>query len=180
MQFNVALAIIGLIIGFFLLDLTIELSNNQDNKKISSDIVRVFDSLKIQICAGAYITNAIKESYFIAKNKRFKKALGELTSEITLTNDFENAIDKFNEKFNYKYVDTFCITLKQGNETGQINKILEDTSESIKEIERIIQKEDAKKVEMKSNMIQMMVYIGVLAVVIFGLFGEITTGISSM
>lgn len=172
-ELNLGVAVIGGIIGFFLLDGAIELSNIQDNKNIAPDIIRVYDSLKIQISAGVYITDALKESYLIAKNKRFKKALGELTSSIRLTADLEESMNTFNSKFNYKYIDIFCLTIKQGAETGQINKIIEDTAQSMKEIERIIEKEEENKVKLKSSMLMMMIYVGILAVVIYGLVSQL-------
>jgi Flp pilus assembly protein TadB len=180
MELGIYTTIPGAVIGFFLLDIMIELSNNQDNKNFSYDIVRIFDSIRIQISAGAYITDTLKESYLIARHKRLKKALSELNADLMLTNDLEESVNKFNSKFKCKYIDTLCLSIIQGDETGQINRILEDTSESMKEIQRIIQNEEKKSVELKSSMIQLLVYLGVLAIVVFGLINQLTSGLSDL
>lgn len=177
-NYGLIVAICVSLIGFFLVDIAIEISNKQDNKKIVVDIVRVFDSIKIQIYSGAFISDALKESYLIARNKRFKKALGELSSELTLTNNLTQSIDEFNTKFDCKFIDIFCLAIRQGNESGQINSILEDVSSSMKEIDLIIQKEESEKVKMKISCIQLLVYLGIIGVVIFGIFNEISRGIN--
>ena len=177
-NYGILISIFVSIIGFFLVDMAIELSNKQDNKKIVVDIVRVFDSIKIQIYSGVFITDILKESYLIARNKRFKKALRELSSELTLTNNLADSIDQFNTKFNCKFIDIFCLAIRQGNESGQINAILEDVSSSMKEIDLIIEKEETEKVKMKISFIQLLVYLGILAVVIYGIFNEISNGIN--
>lgn len=176
-NYGILISIFVSIIGFFLLDIAIEFSNKQDNKKIVVDIVRVFDSIKIQIYSGSFISDALKESYLIARNKRFKRALRELNSQLTLTNSLENSIEEFNTKFNCKYIDIFCLAIKQGNESGQLNDILDDVSASLKEIDLIVQKEETERVKMKTSCIQLLVYLGILGVVIYGIFNEISKGI---
>lgn len=176
---NTLITIFSSIIGFFSLDLTLEISNLDDNKKFASDIVRIFDIIKSQVQGGVYITDALRLSYKVARNKRLKKALKQLSNDLALTNDFEYSISRFNSRFKCKNINKFCLVIKQGVNSGKVYRILEDSSVSMKEIEMIVQREDSKKVEQMTMIIQILIYAGVLLVVGYGLMGQLTTGVKS-
>ena len=116
---------IGLaLLGFFIPDIFINLSNNEDNDKILIDLKKVYDTLRIQTKAGVFLTSSIAECYLVAENRRLKKALLELNNKIIAKNDIETAIEEFNAKFKNSYIDTFCIVIKQSLESGKTVQIL--------------------------------------------------------
>lgn len=175
---QILLLTIGLaILGFFLPDIFINLSNNEDNDKILVDLKRVYDTLRIQTKAGVFLTSSIAECYLVTENKRLKKALLELNNKIIAKNDIENAIEDFNSKFKNPYIDTFCIVIKQSLESGKTVQILEDLSAQIKDIQQAISIREAERVKYKLEGLQFLVYVGVIAIVAYGIFTELITSL---
>ncbi|WP_302640439.1 hypothetical protein [uncultured Clostridium sp.] len=175
---QILLLTIGLaLLGFFLPDIFINLSNNEDNDKILVDLKRVYDTLRIQTKAGVFLTSSIAECYLVAENKRLKKALLELNNKIIAKNDIESAIEDFNSKFKNPYIDTFCIVIKQSLESGKTVQILEDLSAQIKDIQQAISIREAERVKYKLEGLQFLVYVGVIAIVAYGIFTELITSL---
>lgn len=50
-QFHPAVAILGFVLGYALLDLLANIQNNSDNNKITSDLQIIYDALSVQIKA---------------------------------------------------------------------------------------------------------------------------------
>lgn len=169
---------IGLaLLGFFIPDIFINLSNNEDNDKILIDLKKVYDTLRIQTKAGVFLTSSIAECYLVAENRRLKKALLELNNKIIAKNDIETAIEEFNAKFKNSYIDTFCIVIKQSLESGKTVQILEDLSEQIKDIQQAISIKEAEKVKYKLEGLQFLIYVGVIAIVVYGIFTELMSSL---
>lgn len=168
-----ALTIVLGLLGFFLPDIFINMSNNEDNNKILVDLKKVYDTLRIQTKAGVFLTSSIAECYLVAENRRLKKALLELNNKIIAKNDIETAIEEFNAKFKNPYIDTFCIVIKQSLESGKTVQILEDLSAQIKDIQQAISIKEAEKVKYKLEGLQFLIFVGVLAIVVYGIFTEL-------
>ena len=141
------------------------------------DLKRVYDTLRIQTKAGVFLTSSIAECYLVAENKRLKKALLELNNKIIAKNDIESAIEDFNSKFKNPYIDTFCIVIKQSLESGKTVQILEDLSAQIKDIQQAISIREAERVKYKLEGLQFLVYVGVIAIVAYGIFTELITSL---
>lgn len=172
-EINLLAGIIGLIIGFFLLDLMIYVSNKGDNEKMISDLSSIYDSLKIQTKAGVFITNAIGECYLIAKNKRLKKALLELNADLVLKKDLNGAIDKFNSKFNCSHIDSFCATIKQSAESGKASQALNDLASQVKEINTVLEYQKSNRMSRKITMLQISILLGIIAILLYSVFTEL-------
>lgn len=173
-EFNIFFGLIGSIIGFFLLDILIDISNSSDNDKIISDLSNIYDSLRIQTKAGVFITNALGECYLIAENKRLKKALSELNAELILNKNLERGIEEFNSKFNNNHIDLFCMTILQSAKSGKASETLSDLSEQIKEIDKSISSQKKNKISRKNTLIEMLIFIDILAILLFSVFNELT------
>jgi pilus assembly protein TadC len=172
-EVNLLAGIVGLIGGFFLLDIMIYASNKSDNEKIIGDLSGIYDSLKIQTKAGVFITSAIGECYLIAKNKRFKKALLELNADLVLKKDLDGAIDKFNSKFNCPHIDSFCATIKQSAESGKCSQALNDLASQIKEINMVLEYQKSNRMSRKITMLQIAILIGIIAILLYSVFIEL-------
>lgn len=165
------------LLGFFLPDIFINISNNEDNDKILVDLKKVYDTLRIQTKAGVFLTSSIAECYLVAENRRLKKALLELNNKIIAKNDIETAIEEFNAKFKNPYIDTFCIVIKQSLESGKTVQILEDLSAQIKDIQQAISIKEAERVKYKLESLQFLIYVGVIAIVVYGIFTELMSSL---
>ncbi len=170
---SAVLAVTMLVLGFFFLDLAMKYSDKQDMKKIRLEIVDIYDFLSIQTAAGVFIGSALTECYLIARNKRLKKALAELCAEINLTKNIISSLDKFGECFNSVEIDSFVLTIKQSLITGRIEEALNDLSSSQKDSNIMLIQEQTNKVKLSKDAVQMLMYIGILAVIMFGLYIEI-------
>lgn len=177
---NIFLSPIIAVIGFFIIDFIIFFSNRDEMKKIKLQLVDVYDFLNIQTSAGVFIGAALTEAYLMVKNRRLKKALAELCAEINLTKDINAALDKFSENFNSFEIETFILTIKQSLVTGKMEQALSDLSNSQKEMNLIILQEQTESIKVIKDIIQVMMYIGILAVVFFGLVTEISKSFSSI
>lgn len=166
------------ILAFFLPDILIRISNSSDNEDMLPDLKRVYDTLRIQTKAGVFFTTSLTECYLVVKNKRLKKALLEMNNIILTKNDIDEAIEGFNSKFENQYIDTFCIVIKQSIESGKMVQILQDLSSQIEDIQEAINIKLAEKVKSKLQLLQFLIYIGVTAIIVFGVFSEITSGIT--
>lgn len=164
MQFSVLLGIPFLVIGFFLPDLIVSESDNQDNSNMAVDIKNIYDSLRIQTKAGVFITEALSECYMVVKNRRLKTALLQLSSEIAAQSDIIMAVEEFNNKFNNQYIDEFCIIMKQSIESGRTVKLLEDISEQLTDMQTAINIKEKEKLQRRIMFAQVMLYAGILAI----------------
>ncbi|MBE6049525.1 MAG: type II secretion system F family protein [Clostridium sp.] len=171
---SLILAFVTGIAGFFLIDFIIYELDKKDMKDIRIQLVDVYDFLSIQTAAGVFIGYALTESYLTVKNKRLKTALAELCAEINLTKDIEGALDKFGESFDSFEIDSFILAIKQSLKTGKIQKALEDLSNAQKDTNIILIQEQTNKIKISKDMVQMLMYFGIIAVIMYSLFLEIT------
>ncbi|WP_291647959.1 hypothetical protein [Clostridium sp.] len=171
---DVVIAIAAGIAGFFLINLITYMFNNSDMKKIRIQIVDVYDFLSIQTAAGVFIGSALTECYLMVRNTRLKNALAEMCAEINLTKDVIGALDNLGESFNSVEIEAFILTIKQSLRTGKIEKALNDLSNSQKDSNMILVQEETDKISTSKDIIQLLMYFGILAAIMYGLFVEVS------
>lgn len=177
---NLEIAIISSIAVFLIFDFIIKASNNSDNEEIMIDLKNVYDTLRIQTKAGVYLTKALTECYLSVSNKRLKSALLDLNNKITRDNDVETVLNQFQAKFNNRYIDTFCIVIKQSIYSGKTVQILEDLSTQIKDIEEALNIKLLRKIKSKLSMYQVLIFIGMILMVLFVVFIQIQDSLRTM
>lgn len=155
--------------GFFSFDLVINMANETDNDDMLSDIKAIFDTLKIQTKAGVFLTYSLSECYLIVKNARLKSALLDMTNKIVIKNDIESAVIEFNKNFDNAYIDTLCITINQSMESGKSVQILEDLSKQIADLQHAINLREKEKMENRIQFLELAIFIGLIAVVLYAL-----------
>lgn len=173
---EIVLAILFCVIGFFILDLLYIYNNKKDMKKINFQLVDVYDFLNIQCSAGVFVGNALTEAYLIVRNKRLKRALAELCAEINLTKDINRALDNFLINFKSVEIESFVLAIKQSLKTGVLQQSLEDLSNSQKEINSITVDEETDRIKLSKDLIQVLMYLGIIALIFFGLITELSAG----
>lgn len=167
------------ILGFFIPDFLFGVSNRVDNDEMLNDIKSIYDTLRIQTKAGVFLTTSLSECYLGVRNRRLKAALLELNSKIIAKNDIESAVDEFNLQFENKHIDVLCMILKQSLESGQSIQILSDLSVQMKDVQHAISLKEKEKLDRKIQLLQMMLYVGVLAICVYCLGVEITSTLRS-
>lgn len=123
---------------FFLPVLLLDYLNRRDNEKMLSELKLVYHALEIQIQAGVYVTDALSECYGSVQEQRLRKALLDLAGDIVMKADIYEALDRFQGRFDNRYIDSLCITILQALESGQALALLGDISEQIKDMEETV------------------------------------------
>lgn len=173
-EVNILVAAALSVLGFFIPDYLVKNANDKENEEVLSNLKRVYDTLRIQTKAGVHINDALSECYLVASTERLKDALLTLSSALKANKDIEVSIQEFNSKFKNSYIDTFCIIITQGLESGKTVQVLEDLSEQISDIEESMYIKEEDKVDSKLGRLQFYIFIGVIAVVIYAFFTELT------
>lgn len=160
----------GLFLGiacFFIIDLIINMSDKSDNDKMLDDIKNIYDTLRIQTKAGVYITSVLTDCYLVVQNRRLKKALLDLTSDIIAKNDIEYSLDKFKDKFNNEYIDTMVIIIRQSLKTGQAVKMFDDIKVQIDDIDAAMIIAEQNRIKSQIIFVQLLLYLSIIALAIF-------------
>ena len=161
------------VIGFFMPDILLNVSNSMDNDTMLSDIKCIYDTLRIQTKAGVFLSASLCECYLAVKNRRLKSALLELTNDISTRREIDDALERFNEKFDFGQIDIFCIVIRQSMESGRSVKVLEDLSLQMNDLQRAINMKEKEALDRKVQIIELMLFIGLLAVTVYSLGVEV-------
>ena len=161
------------VLGFFMPDILLNISNSMDNDTMLSDIKCIYDTLRIQTKAGVFLSASLCECYLAVKNRRLKSALLELTNDISTRREIDDALERFNEKFDFGQIDIFCIVIRQSMESGRSVKVLEDLSLQMNDLQRAINMKEKEALDRKVQVIELMLFIGLLAVTVYSLGVEV-------
>lgn len=161
------------VLGFFLPDILLNVSNSMDNDTMLSDIKCIYDTLRLQTKAGVFLSASLCECYLAVKNRRLKSALLELTNDISTRREIDDALERFNEKFDFGQIDIFCIVIRQSMESGRSVKVLEDLSLQMNDLQRAINMKEKEALDRKVQVIELMLFIGLLAVTVYSLGVEV-------
>lgn len=178
LQVNLLGALAGMVVGYAALDFLLDQSNQSDNKTMLHDIKNIYDTLRIQTKAGVYITSVLTDCYLVVQNKRLKKAMLNLTSDIAAKNDLESALNNLKARFTNEYVDTMVIIIKQSLQTGQASKMFDDIKGQINDIEEAMILNEKMKIQTKITIVQLMIYLLIVIVTLFVAFISLQQGLS--
>lgn len=173
--------VLGLAFGpacYYILDFIFIESNKSDNKLMMEDIKNVYDTLRIQIKAGVYITSVLTDCYLVVKNKRLKKAFLELTSDIAAKNDLEESLDRFTYKFDNQYIDNLATVIKQSMTTGQAGKMFDDIKGQINDIENAMVEAEKQRINTQIIIVQALMYVAILVSTVYLCLGQLGSGLS--
>lgn len=168
----------GAVLGFELPCILMKISNNSDNEDMMADIECIYDIMRIQARAGVYIRDSLMDCYVSTVNKRLKAALLELCNQTSTNKTIDEAIMDFNSKFNNRHIDVLCIVLSQAQSSGKTVQILSDMNEQINQLRHSRAKSDEGKLERKIEVIELLIFIGILAIGIMAMGNEIAGMIS--
>lgn len=159
--------ILASIFLFFLPGWMLTYLNRQDNLKLLPEIKLVYHALEIQIRAGVYVTDALAECYGSVQEKRLRHALLELAGDIVMKADIYEALERFQGKFDNRYIDALCITILQALESGQAVELLSDISEQMKDMESTVMERRKGALDRSITFYQLGVLAAVLGVVLY-------------
>ena len=154
--------VVAAVFLFFLPGWLLVYLNSRDNERLLPELKLVYHALEIQIRAGVYVTDALAECYGSVREPRLREALLALAGDIVIKADIFDALDRFQSKFDNRYVDALCITLLQALESGQALELLGDIGEQIKDMEAAVLERKKAGLDRSITFYQ----LGVLAVVL--------------
>lgn len=154
--------VIGAVFLFFLPGWMLLYLNGKDNERLLPELKLVYHALEIQIRAGVYVTDALAECYGSVRERRLQEALLTLAGDIVMKADIFDALDRFQGKFDNRYVDALCITILQALESGQALELLGDIGEQVKDMEATVLERRKSSLDRSITFYQ----LGVLAVVL--------------
>lgn len=163
------------VVGYMLPMLLLQYLNAQDNVKMLPEIKLIYHALEIQIRGGVYVTDAMAECYGSVKEKRLRQALLELAGDIVMKADVYDALNRFQGKFDNRYVDSLCITLSQALESGQAVELLSDISEQIKDMEMTLLERKKAALDRSITFYQLGILAAVLGVVLYACATQMLT-----
>lgn len=137
-KYHWLMAILGGVVGYQLTAILLYLMNKSDNQAMLLQIQTVYNTMIVQIKAGVYVTDSLSECYSSLPPGRLRSALEEVAGELFMSSSFDTAICNFNSKFNNSYIDSLCIILLQGKETGKTVELLNDMTEQLSDLYRSI------------------------------------------
>lgn len=148
--------------GFLLIYL-----NGRDNERMLPELKLMYQALAMQIRAGVYVTDALAEMYGSVREERLRNALLDLSGDIVMKSDLDEALTRFQGRFDNRYVDSLCITVQQAMESGQAVELLSDISEQIKDMEVTVLEKKKSALDRRITFYQLGILAAVLTVVLY-------------
>lgn len=150
-------------VGSVLPGLYFRAANAEDNKKMLTDIHAIYDTLRVYLKAGTFITEALDECYYRVGNKRLKTALFELKEGIRAQKSKDYEVNSFHMKFNNVYIDILVNILEQYFSTGSVATLLDDVTEQMVDIDHAINIREKEKLDTRIFFKTILVYVGLIA-----------------
>lgn len=172
-DFSLTFAVAAAVIGSFIPDLLIYISNMSDNEAMLSDIESIYDIMKIQARAGVFVQDSLMDCYVNTSNKRLKAAMLELCNQTGTNKTMEEAVHLFSTKFSNRHIDVLCIVLTQAQSSGKTVQILSDMNEQINQLKHQRAKKEEGKLERRIEVLELLIFVGVLAIGVFAMGNEI-------
>lgn len=165
--FSAGYGILGGVCLFFLPGLLLTYLNRKDNERLLPEIKLVYHALEIQICAGVYVTDALAECYSSVTERRLRQAFLDLAGDIVMKADIFEALERFQGKFDNRYIDSLCITILQALESGQAVELLSDIGEQVKDMETAVLERKKHALDRSMTFYQLGVLAAVLGVALY-------------
>ncbi|MCH5341571.1 MAG: hypothetical protein J1E01_08885 [Acetatifactor sp.] len=159
---NLEGGVVAAVLLFFLPGWLLLYLNGRDNERLLPELKLVYHALEIQIRAGVYVTDALAECYGSVRERRLREALLALAGDIVMKADIFDALERFQGKFDNRYVDALCITVLQALESGQALELLGDIGEQVKDMEGAVLERRKGALDRSITFYQ----LGILAVVL--------------
>lgn len=121
-------------IGFTFLDLYIAINKKSRDSEVCEDLMNVTDSISLQLASYVPLQDSLKNQFENCKNKDFRKAIMVFATKYELSElNIEEALKELNSRFDILEVDMFCNTIRQSTKVGNINELLDNLSDVLKE-----------------------------------------------
>ncbi|MCM1045760.1 MAG: hypothetical protein NC417_09630 [Candidatus Gastranaerophilales bacterium] len=159
--------VLGMAIFALLPHILLEYLNRKDNELALPEIKLVYHALEMQIRAGVYVTDALAECYGSVQERRLQQALLDLAGDIVMKADIYEALERFQGKFDNRYIDALCITILQALESGQAVELLNDIGEQLKDMEAAVLLHKKGSLDRSITFYQLGILVAVLGITLY-------------
>lgn len=184
LKFHIVIAILvaiaAFILGYFILDIYHNSENKEDNKKMLKDIHTIYDTLRVYLKTGTYITDTLDECYMRIANKRLKKAFRELSAGMKLNASKEDEIVSFQMKFDNVYIDIMVNILTQYFATDSVTSLLDDITEQMVDLDHAINLIEKEKLDTQIFFKTFALYGGLLAGIVVTVYLSISGALAEI
>lgn len=163
----------ALIFGYELPDIFADLSNETDNREMLEDIRVLYDTVRIQSRAGVFVTVSVMDCYLLVEHPRLKDALLEFNNAVLAKNSLAEAVDGLESRFDNRYIESFCIVLRQAMVSGKSVQILTDLSSQLSDVEHQLRLRQSEKLDRKIQLLELMLFTGLLVICVYAIAVEI-------
>jgi len=171
---NLIIGIIGIPIGFWLLDLLYKRSNKRDLDFIRLDLEDAYNSLRFSIRSGKSLGIALANVYMaVRRSERLRKALLRLAAKINMTADIEGALNDFKGRFNFNETNLFADSLKQALKTGLVENVLEGQSIQLNRKNTEYRNTQIEKIDTQLLIFAGLITLGAIALVFMVIISEL-------
>lgn len=166
-----ALLIPLFVVGFFATDWYFTHENRVDNEEMMMDIYNTYANIKIQMSSGVYIRECMEYTYSMARNERFRQAVGELVlnfSDRTMSS-FE-AVQIFKNRFDNSEIDKLASMMSSFLQYGMNTHHADDI---MTEIQSLLQADTLKAehdIESKAGLVNFAFFASIIAMVVYMVF----------
>lgn len=107
-----------LLVLLFSLDVINENTQKKRSKSIRFYGYKIFKFIINQVSSGIRVSDAIVNMYKVVHPSPLRKALIDVAAHYSQTSDLSGALDHLKKKFKGLEVDTLCLAIEQGIQTG--------------------------------------------------------------
>lgn len=172
-RYHILLGLILAVFAYVLPGIYLIYANNHDNQKMLPEIKLIYHALAVQIQSGVYMADALSECYNCVTYKRLKSALMELSGEILVKSNLNEALERFQGQFDNHYINSLSVILVQAMESGQAVELLSDISDQLKDMESTIMQKKKGKLDRNTTFYLLGIMAAILGVVIYVCVTEI-------
>lgn len=178
---NIMLGILAMPAGFFLIDYLHYRSNKNDLDLIRLDFADVDDLLILKKKRGVVIGKALLDVHTAArKSKRLRNALIVVAAQINMTGRVNEALQNFEDKFNFKETSDFVKCIKSAQETGLIEEELEGHARGINRDKNLYMKSKTRSFSTSIMIAALLIFFGVMALILSTVLMQVSNGMNTL
>lgn len=166
-QWAMVCGIVFALMGYVLPEILMRYLNFRDNERMLPEIKLIYNGLEMQLQAGVYVTDALAECYAGVQEERLRRALLDLAGAVTVKADVYEALNRFQQSFDNRYIDALCITLLQAMESGQAVELLKDIAEQVKDMEVSVMNRKKAALDRSVTFYQLGILAAILGIVLY-------------
>lgn len=163
---NVYVAILGIPLGFWVIDWIYKRSNKNELDLVRLDLEDVYNSLRFNVRSGETLGDALTNvSSVVKRSKRLKVQLIKLAAEINLTANIEKALLSFGKQFNYDEIKLFVQCIQQSLVTGIFDNVLEGQATQLSRKNEQYRERKNEGIDKEMLIWAMLYFLGAMAII---------------